>query len=401
MSTSLNPPEFLQEQVERFAKVRNIANPKSEFSNASKDGDNFLGALYRVKIKGEKNGEKKELNVIFKCVPQIEELRKLLRAEIIFLNEIAFYEERFPIFVNLLKEHNIKSSDVPDYYGGSKSKGNEILILEDLKPGGFTMKETKMLDYPHALLAVRHLGRFHAYSFAIRDQKPSEFEILKKIKEPFFPEPGYYKNQLDALMDVAIKAVENEDQHYIDKVQQLKKNAQQFIDYACDGKNAEPYATLNHGDLWTNNMLFKYNKDSEPEDIRCLDYQLNRYASPALDILYMLFTCCTHEMRKQYYDELLHQYHDSLAQCLRKLGSDVQKLFPFEILLEHLQKFGGYGACMCLIDLHLITKQEDENPLPLYNVEYIQTLFSTLKTNKLYRSMVINTLKDMIDKNYI
>ena len=67
------------------------------------------------------------------------------------------------------------------------------------------MKETKMLDYPHALLAVRHLGRFHAYSFAIRDKKPEEFEILREIKEPFFPESGYYKNQLDALMDVAIE----------------------------------------------------------------------------------------------------------------------------------------------------------------------------------------------------
>ena len=106
-------------------------------------------------------------------------------------------------------------------------------------------------------------------------------------------------------------------------------------------------------------------------------------------------------MREKYYEELLRQYHDSLAQCLKQLGSDVEKLFPFEALLEHLQKFGGYGACMCLIDLHLISKQEGEDPQPLYNVEYIKTLHSTLKTNKLYGSMVKNTLKDMVDKNYI
>ena len=69
------------------------------------------------------------------------------------------------------------------------------------------MKETKMLDYTHALLAVRHLGRFHAYSFALRDKKPAEFETLRKIEEPFFPDSGYYSKHIEALMDVAIMVI--------------------------------------------------------------------------------------------------------------------------------------------------------------------------------------------------
>lgn len=401
MSFALEIPEFLQKQVERFAKDKNFLNPKFKFSNASKDGDNFLGSLYRVKILGEENGESDELDVIFKCVPTDETMRNLLRAESIFLNEIAFYEERLPLFVNLLKEYNLNSRDVPEYYGGSKLYGEETLILEDLSRAGFRMKDTKLLDYPHALLAVRHLGRFHGYSFALRDKKPAEFEILRKVEEPFFPEVEKFSKQLEALMDVALKAIENEDEHYIERVKLLKKNGIKYISYACDGKNAEPYATLNHGDLWTNNMLFKYNDNSEPEDIRCLDYQLNRYASPAMDFLYMIFTCSTHEMREKYYDKLLKEYHDSLSNCLKEFGSDVQKLFPFEAFLEHLQRYGGYGACMCMVDLHLISSQEGDDPQPPIDVEYIKTLQTLLKTNKLYGSMVTNTLKDMVDKNYI
>lgn len=61
-----------------------------------------------------------------------------------------------------------------------------MLVLEDLKIKNFIMRETKFLDYPHVRLVLRCLGKFHAYSFAIRDKKPDAFEMLKSIKESLF-----------------------------------------------------------------------------------------------------------------------------------------------------------------------------------------------------------------------
>lgn len=120
-----------------------------------------------------------------------------------------------------------------------------------------------------------------------------------------------------------------------------------------------------------------------------------------MDILYTFFTCLTKEVRDKHYDELLHHYHESLSQLLKKLKLDVEKLFPFAALLDHLQRFGGFGACMCLIDLHLVTAQKDDNPQPLYNIDYLKTLPLLLKTNKFYHNMMRDTLKDMIDRNYL
>ena len=130
MSTSsIKAPDFLQQHLERFAKENNFKNAKFQISNASKDGDNYLGSLYRVKMEGEENCANTEINFIIKCIPQDEELRIVLRATSIYLNEIAFYEERFPIFMKLLKEYNIESNDVPGYHGGCKSPGKEVIIL--------------------------------------------------------------------------------------------------------------------------------------------------------------------------------------------------------------------------------------------------------------------------------
>lgn len=49
------------------------------------------------------------------------------------------------------------------------------------------MKNSRLMDYPHAALTIRRLGELHAYSFALRAADPASFDRLKQMEEPMFP----------------------------------------------------------------------------------------------------------------------------------------------------------------------------------------------------------------------
>lgn len=68
---------------------------------------------------------------------------------------------------------------------------------------------------------------------------------------------------------------------------------------------------------------------------------------------YYLLTSTTKELRV-HFDDLIKVYHDALSEIVTKLGSDPQKLFPFDELKNQLKQFGVYGAIMAPILLQVI-----------------------------------------------
>ncbi|XP_012054241.1 PREDICTED: uncharacterized protein LOC105617285 [Atta cephalotes] len=397
--------ERLYDYLRTYAKSIKLLAPKFHITEGTNKGDNYVSLVCRVTIEGiAEDGEDKKIQLILKTTRTLDTSEILSSSNVtnMFQREMFFYKEVLPIFKETLKDRGGIIDRFPILYNVSDESGKEILMLENLAPQGFVMAKSKILDYPHLSLALRCLGEFHAYSFITRVTNPTNFEKLK-MKEHLFNKrlvdniDDKEKDLSKMLIELVFKALANEDKHYSERYQRFVENMMQNMFDAVDGKAAEPYTVVNHGDSWTNNMLFKYDEENIPYDLRFIDLQLCRYASPVLDLLYILFCCCTQETRNEYFDQVIYEYHETLSRYIERAGYDPNILFPYEVLSKHLTKFGKYAAGMATYTIHIFTS----NDVEIKNAYDSDILRERIENDSFYRSMLIGTFKDLVDRNYI
>ena len=77
---------------------------------------------------------------------------------------------------------------IPRHLISSTDNDNGFLILEDASCLGFrVVSRQNCLDWAESLAVLKTLSKFHAISFAYKDQKKEEFaEMTNSLKETFF-----------------------------------------------------------------------------------------------------------------------------------------------------------------------------------------------------------------------
>jgi len=73
---------------------------------------------------------------------------------------------------------------------------NDFLVLENACCLGFkTASQQDCLNWPECMAILKTLAKFHAISFAYKDQRKEEFaKIANFLKETFFDYWEWYKN---------------------------------------------------------------------------------------------------------------------------------------------------------------------------------------------------------------
>jgi thiamine kinase-like enzyme len=136
--------------------------------------------------------------------------------------------------------------------------------MEDLKAQGFSMAERIAgLDMKHCLLVMRQLGRYHAASAVLHEKEPKHSrEFLENIYTTNPPEAAvqFFKMNAENVANEVAKWPDYKERFY-EKLLKIADNAYTYIADSVK-RDEEEFNVLCHGDLWLNNMMFRYSGDT-------------------------------------------------------------------------------------------------------------------------------------------
>ncbi|XP_054288251.1 uncharacterized protein LOC129003930 [Macrosteles quadrilineatus] len=310
-------------------------------------GNNYTSQIFRVVVKYTANGSEDKSTTLIVKAPhtQLQDMGAELGLSEWFDKEPVIYN----IILPKMKEKIKVDFGPKTYYSAQKS----VLVFQDLKETGHIMCDKfKQLDYAHCEVVLKSLAKFHAVSVALHSENPEEIETLGI--EPIFREGNPMKELMKSLLVFAIEIVkeslkntENGEpalQFLLDKQETLYNSLIEIVKPKKEGLNV-----MNHGDLWNNNMMFKHSESGEVEEVKFIDFQVLRYMSPAIDILYFTWTSADEEVRENRLQELYDIYLQELNECLQLLGC--KERYTSEELWQDLKSsvdFALVVACQTL-----------------------------------------------------
>lgn len=244
------------------------------------------------------------------------------------------------------------------------SKEHSLLAFEDLHAKGFRMAngEGGLLDLPHLRVTLETLATLHAASMIIEKEQN---RYLDEIYPGYLKENAYPSDIASgrtvwiANTTAALSAMIAEIPRYSNhQIAELRRRFEQTISSIFElSKTSTRFRNaFGHGDMWKNNILFKYAKISEgnqrnktlPVEAKFVDFQLARYAPPALDVMTICTMVTTSSFRQQHLDRLLDAYYTHLATVLRQHGLSVAVELPllqFEASCEFYRLAGLIESC--------------------------------------------------------
>lgn len=224
-----------------------------EYSPGSKPGDGYACATIAVKITSLKGS----LELFIKCALNVLS-NDQLSMEKFYANEIYFYDIVYPAYQKFVEEQDVKQAfkNVPKCYG---TINRRTIAFENLQSRNFTLFErSRHMNRAHIELVLRTLAKFHAVSFAHKDQERQKYdELVRGTYNAYSKENG---------VAFFLKLVREEIEDCLEKLDPIQDNEIlgrcQVEDLMCAftsaEKNLNEYSILSQGDCWSNNIMFSY-----------------------------------------------------------------------------------------------------------------------------------------------
>ncbi|XP_015127860.1 uncharacterized protein LOC107048925 [Diachasma alloeum] len=351
--------KLLKEKMEDYSLV--------EYELVPMDGSTgFMGQYFTLKAtvsSADSPPDTRIINFFTKIPPPEDSPQGEVNQEFgSFKKEVALYTELFPEVLRGLDQYSI-----PEYFFGLDG---DVIVLEDMMAEGYTMKnKLDPFDFDHCKIVLTTLAKFHAKSMIFEEL--SEKNLLEEfphcMHETLYSFKGRGHRGLQAAVGGALAMIDLLDSlgdtEKIKFKERIVSMAESHVERLGPSKKLKN--VLCHGDLWANNLLFKYGEGGTPDACCLIDFQLARYNPPAHDILCFFQFSTTRQLREKHGPELFKIYHDHLSKTLTDAGLDPERIFPLKVFLDSIEELRTF--CM----LHGVLN----TPLMLLEAQAIGNLF--------------------------
>lgn len=283
------------------------------------DGPTGRSSMNRVLIKyTSRESPSGSLSLVMKLKPTKGELSKYCQNSDSFLKEQTVYNKVVPEILNELKPIAGKLEFVPEIIA-SATQPMELMVFEDLTLRGYSTENVVSgLNYDQSKMALEKLAFFHATSAVLLEKNSDLFSLFSKgtFDASHRSNLNYFP---DVVREMARAATGSSmEQNLKNKLNSLPSKV---IQRGIQAYQAGPreFKVLNHGDFWTNNILFKY-ENGQLVDALFIDFQNSVVGSPIIDLVYFLTTSVACDIYFSKRDELIFIYHETLKLILDKLG---------------------------------------------------------------------------------
>lgn len=211
----------------------------------------------------------------------------------------------------------------------------------------------------------------HGVSLAAKQLHALEFAIvISNISESIYCTEAaeFFTQSLECSLKEALHSLRMSNQKYsnltvpIQQTEKLHGHLYRKM-YKCVRDDSNEWMVLCHGDLWINNLMFRYNNRGECDGVKFVDLQTLRYTSPVIDLLHFLYTSTEYNVRAKYFDQMIDVYVESLYATLKKFDVHddyVQNIDALNTVIRHeLKQRSMYGLGICMWLLPAVTFHPD------------------------------------------
>lgn len=251
--------EYISNVVSKVAANCNLKEWQFSVSKFDSIGQNYFGIVIPVTLTCSSDKDSKASEVIcivLKLAPTDERYRVSGAVTLLFLREIFVYSKLLKRYQELQQNLPLNSQLViPRLYYTDDTFCCEVIAMEDMTSKGYRPFVNQVfLDLPHITVALKSLARLHALSFILKEKDTKLYDEITEVCVPLSEKTN--KRYFDIMIDRLTQAISKfEGTQHVAHLEKLKKNCWKYFEKSVNFAYGK---CISHGDVWKENILFKY-----------------------------------------------------------------------------------------------------------------------------------------------